>query len=81
MNQELRQKIQGMEEEVITWRRQLHKYPELSFKEYRTTGYIKEALAGLSGIQVSHPTETIQEMTPGTFWPVTLCSRSLPVSR
>ncbi len=58
MNQELRQKIQGMEEEVITWRRQLHKYPELSFKEYRTTGYIKEALAGLSGIQVSHPTET-----------------------
>lgn len=58
MHQNLRQKIRGMQDEVIVWRRQIHKYPELSFKEYRTTEYIKGALAGLPGIRVSHPTET-----------------------
>ena len=27
-------------DETIKWRRHLHQYPELSFKEYETTKYI-----------------------------------------
>ncbi len=33
-------------EEVITIRRHIHKYPELSFKEYKTSSYIKSILKG-----------------------------------
>lgn len=39
------------EEEVIEFRRDLHMYPELSFKEYRTTEKIKEKLISL-GIEI-----------------------------
>ncbi|MCQ4923431.1 M20 family metallopeptidase [Tissierella carlieri] len=39
------------EEEVIEFRRDLHMYPELSFKEYRTTKKIKEKLISL-GIEI-----------------------------
>lgn len=35
------------EEELIEFRRDLHMYPELSFKEFRTTGKIKEELKKL----------------------------------
>ncbi|OZV11137.1 peptidase M20 [Tissierella sp. P1] len=39
------------EEEVVEFRRDLHMYPELSFKEYRTTEKIKEKLVSL-GIEI-----------------------------
>lgn len=39
------------ENEVIEFRRDLHMYPELSFKEYGTTEKIKEKLISL-GIEI-----------------------------
>lgn len=35
-------------DDAITWRRHLHRYPELSFEEVKTTAFIKETLDSLS---------------------------------
>ncbi len=45
------------EEYTINLRRELHKYPELSFKEYETTKFIKNELHKL-GIETQEITET-----------------------
>ncbi len=58
MNEQIRNKIQSLEESVIRWRRHLHQNPELSFVEYKTTQYIDQQLADLPGFVVSHPTPT-----------------------
>ncbi|MFD2506900.1 M20 metallopeptidase family protein [Halalkalibacter alkalisediminis] len=39
-------------EQLMTWRRHLHREPELSFQEIRTTSYIIEQLQGLPGVQL-----------------------------
>lgn len=44
--------------QVVKWRRYLHQYPELSFKEYETARYISDQLNKLGHIEVSHPTKT-----------------------
>ncbi|MCF3111887.1 M20 family metallopeptidase [Niabella sp. CC-SYL272] len=45
---ELKQKVKAaaaaLKEEVTGYRRHLHQHPELSFKEFRTSAFIKEAL-------------------------------------
>lgn len=64
MKEELRTEIQSLEEKVISWRRHFHKYPELSFKEYKTSKYIVKQLEKLPGVQISQPTET---SVVGTF--------------
>lgn len=58
LNKKIRDDIQAMEENVISWRRHFHKYPELSFKEYKTAAYIRELLEELPAFVVTHPTET-----------------------
>ncbi|MBO1004494.1 amidohydrolase [Pseudogracilibacillus auburnensis] len=45
-------------EQMINWRRYIHQYPELSFKEYKTAEYISDQLNELGNIEVSHPTKT-----------------------
>ncbi|MCM3713512.1 M20 family metallopeptidase [Alkalihalobacillus oceani] len=46
-------------EQLIIWRRHLHRYPELSFAEHKTTAYIVEQLAGLPGVTLHTGKETI----------------------
>ena len=41
-----------VESRVITWRRHIHQYPELSFQEVKTAAYVVEALKAMPGIQV-----------------------------
>lgn len=50
--------IKKVEAQVIKWRREMHKHPELSFEEYWTSDYIEKALKNMNGIEISRPTET-----------------------
>lgn len=54
----LQQQIEKVMEEVVTWRRTMHKHPELSFQEHWTSGYIKSELEKMGNIEISQPTET-----------------------
>lgn len=49
--------INDLEPEIIAWRRQFHRSPELSFREYATAGLIREGLAAV-GFTVTSPTKT-----------------------
>ena len=54
----LQQQIEKVMEEVVTWRRTMHKHPEISFQEHWTSGYIKSELEKMGDIEISQPTET-----------------------
>ena len=45
----------NIEKDIIKWRRILHENPELSFKEYKTTEFIKEKLLSFGNIEVIRP--------------------------
>ncbi|MDA0184198.1 amidohydrolase [Solirubrobacter phytolaccae] len=47
----------GVEEDVVAWRRHLHRHPEVSFEEHETSAFVAQTLAEL-GVEVSRPTET-----------------------
>lgn len=49
---------EGIREKVVAWRRHLHRNPELSFHEERTSQFVADTLAGFGGIEVSRPTKT-----------------------
>jgi amidohydrolase len=47
----------GVEDDVIAWRRHLHRHPEISFEEHETSAWIADKLASF-GLEVERPTET-----------------------
>jgi amidohydrolase len=47
-----------MGEEVIGWRRHLHRNPELSFEEEETSRFVYETLESFGGLELSRPTLT-----------------------
>ncbi|MDI6401928.1 M20 family metallopeptidase [Balneolaceae bacterium ANBcel3] len=49
--------IEGLYPELVSWRRHLHQFPEVSFKEFKTTQWILEKLT-LWGYEVHRPCET-----------------------
>jgi len=49
---------ESIREQVIDWRRYLHRHPELSFHEKRTSQFIADQLADLGGLELSRPTPT-----------------------
>ena len=50
---ELLERAKGLHEQIRSWRREIHRYPELTFTEQRTASLVNATLADL-GI----PTET-----------------------
>ncbi len=48
-----------VQEELSRWRRHLHRYPELSFKEFETTKFIIEELKQMPGVKVEFGREKI----------------------
>jgi amidohydrolase len=50
--------VESIRETVITWRRELHMNPELSFHEERTAQFVADTLATLGEFQISRPTPT-----------------------
>ena len=50
--------IDEVQDEVISWRRYLHEYPELSFQEEKTSQFIYETLQSFGNLEISRPTKT-----------------------
>ncbi|SIT72367.1 amidohydrolase [Edaphobacillus lindanitolerans] len=44
--------------QVIGWRRHLHRHPELSFEEIETSRFVRETLESFPGLEISNPTPT-----------------------
>lgn len=44
--------------DAVVWRRHLHAYPELSFREFETARFIGETLASFAGLDIERPTAT-----------------------
>jgi len=57
MKRQIKNEIDKILEKVISYRRYLHKYPELSFKEFKTTEFVINKLNELS-IRYDRPLET-----------------------
>jgi len=51
-------RVGAVGEEVIRWRRHLHRHPELSFQEKETARFVFETLREFDGLEVSRPTAT-----------------------
>jgi amidohydrolase len=47
----------GVDEDVVAWRRHLHRHPEVSFEEHETSAWVAERLDGV-GLAVERPTAT-----------------------
>ncbi|MGG1663730.1 M20 metallopeptidase family protein [Brevibacillus sp. NRS-1366] len=47
LQEQLKELLTEMEPQIISWRRHLHQYPELSFQEEKTPAMIAEILTGL----------------------------------
>lgn len=52
------EKAEEYEEDIIRWRRDLHRIPEPSFKEFETVKYIRSEMEKLSNVEILSPTET-----------------------
>ncbi len=48
----------ALAEQVIAWRRHLHRNPEISFQEHGTAQFIHDVLVAIEGLEVSRPTTT-----------------------
>ena len=44
--------------EVVGWRRQMHRHPELSFQEISTSNFLAQHLRGIDGLMLERPTPT-----------------------
>ena len=52
------QELESMQSYIVRHRRWLHRHPELSFKEYKTSQYIYDEMLKLPNVEVIRPTET-----------------------
>jgi amidohydrolase len=50
--------MEGVREEVVWWRRHLHRNPELSFHEKETSQFVYETLRTFGNLELSRPTPT-----------------------
>lgn len=48
----------ALRDQVIAWRRHLHRHPELSFHEHETARFVEATLASFGGLELSRPTQT-----------------------
>ncbi len=51
-------RVEDGRDEVVRWRRHLHRNPELSFQEEETSRFVYETLESFGGLQLSRPTPT-----------------------
>lgn len=61
-----------LEEQIIAWRRHLHRHPELSFQEHQTSQYVEDALN-------SHPQLETKRLTPTSVLATLKTGRAGPV--
>ncbi len=46
-NAELLQRAKNIHEQIRSWRREIHRHPELTFTEHRTAGMVNSVLTGI----------------------------------
>jgi amidohydrolase len=51
-------RVEAMRDEVVGWRRHLHRNPELSYQEEETSRFVYETLESFGGLELSRPTPT-----------------------
>lgn len=54
----IQRQAQAQHEQVVGWRRHLHRHAELSFKEVDTADFIENELKQIAGFEVTRPTPT-----------------------
>lgn len=52
------QELESLQSYIVRHRRWLHRHPELSFKEFKTSQYIYDEMLKLPNVEVTRPTET-----------------------
>src|SRR3954462_10673241 len=65
--------VETVLDDVVGWRRHLHRHPELSFEERETSAFVAQTLAGFGGaLEVERPTEyaVVAHLRPGRPGPV-----------
>jgi amidohydrolase len=50
--------VEDIREEVVGWRRHLHRNPEISFQEEKTSQFVYETLESFGNLELSRPTKT-----------------------
>lgn len=58
MTEQIAPLIDGVEEQIIAWRRHLHAHPELSFEEHATAQFILDTLGQIGAFEISRPSGT-----------------------
>ncbi len=48
----------SVRDQVVAWRRHLHRHPELSFHERNTSQFVADTLADFGGLEITRPTPT-----------------------
>jgi amidohydrolase len=58
--------------DAVTWRRHLHRRPDLSFHEHETARFVEETLASFGGLEITRPTDTsvVARLVTGREGPV-----------
>ena len=51
MIEELKKEIEDLSHQIIAWRRDFHRHPEIAYEEHRTSSLLKQFMEGL-GIPV-----------------------------
>ncbi|MBZ9753501.1 M20 family metallopeptidase [Deinococcus sp. HMF7604] len=54
----IQEKVAGLREQLMAWRRHLHMHPEVGFQEHETSAYIEAELKQMPGLTVTRPTAT-----------------------
>jgi amidohydrolase len=54
----LKNRIENMKNEIVSWRRHFHQHGELSFQEFATSDFIEKQLESFGGIEILRPTKT-----------------------
>ncbi len=80
----LQPEVEALREQVIAWRRHLHRHPEVSFHEHGTAQYIHEVLTAIPGLVITRPTATsvvarLAGETPGRVIAVRADIDALPI--
>lgn len=50
--------VRALEDQIIGWRRHMHRYPEVSFEETETTVWLEAQLRGVGSDSIDRPTDT-----------------------
>lgn len=68
-----------LEQDIIAWRRHLHRFPELSFEEHNTSQYVEECLKFSSDLKLSRltPTSVLAVLDTGRPGPIALLRADL----